>query len=72
MCGAMPVLDQPVQHRIEVVFGDRRELGELVPPDLSFRKSCGHLSRQRSGIGYRAGGVDTARQMPLAEFCGPA
>jgi hypothetical protein len=39
MCGAMPVLDQPVQHRIEVVFGDCRELGELVPPDLSFRES---------------------------------
>lgn len=63
MCGAMPVLEQPVQHRIEVVFGDRRELGGLVPTDLSFR---GRLSRQRSGIGYRAGGVDTARWMPLS------
>jgi len=62
MCGAMPFLDQPVQHRIEVVFGDRRELGELLPADLSFRESCGRLScgrlsRQRSGVGYRAGGA---------------
>jgi hypothetical protein len=57
MWGAMLFLDQPVQHRIEVVFGDRRELGELLPADLSFRESCGRLSRQRSGVGYRAGGA---------------
>jgi hypothetical protein len=51
MCGALPFVDQPVQHRIEVVFGDCRELGELLPADLSFRESCSRLSRQRSGVG---------------------